>query len=50
MSLCMSVKILYKLSNKNKKNCTSIIENELSVELFKFFTPYIEYSDDSCLK
>ena len=48
----MSVKILYKMTNFKKRNklCVALLENELSNDLFKFFTPYLDHFDDSCLK
>lgn len=40
----MTLKILYKLTNAKKRvNCQTILDNEQSKELFKYFNLYIEY-------
>ena len=47
----MTVRVIYKIiSTKKKVNCQYLLDNELSIELFKYFTPYIEYGDLSCIK
>mmetsp|Transcript_14442 Transcript_14442/g.14051 ORF Transcript_14442/g.14051 Transcript_14442/m.14051 type:complete len:162 (+) Transcript_14442:217-702(+) len=51
MSLCMAIRILYKLTSaKKKQNCELMLENDLSSELFKYFSPYIEHQDDTPIK
>lgn len=49
LSLCMSIKILYKITKVKKRNaCSLIMDNDLSSELFKFFTPYLDHGDRTC--
>jgi hypothetical protein len=51
LSLCLSLRILYKLSVQKKKiACQAIIDNKMSQDLFLFFFPYVEYGDRSGLK
>lgn len=51
LSLCMSLRILKKLSVLKKKTaCEAIIDNKMSQDLFKFFLPYIEFGDRSGFK
>ena len=51
LSLCLSLRILYKLSVQKKKiACQAIIDNKMSQDLFQFFIPYVEYGDRSGLK
>ena len=51
LSLCLSLRILYRLSVQKKKvACQAIIENKMSADLFQFFVPYVEHSDRSGLK
>ena len=51
LSLCLSLRILYKLSVLKKKiACEAIIDNKMSQDLFQFFVPYIEFGDRSGLK
>eukprot|EP00347_Sterkiella_histriomuscorum_P023636 403333912 len=50
-SLCMTIKILYKsASTKKKLNCQNILENELSGEIFKYLTQFIENGDNSVFR
>ena len=47
----MSIRVIYKLTTTKKKStCQAILEHELSNEIFKFVTPYIDNSDLTCLK
>lgn len=51
LSLCLSLRILYKLSIQKKKvACQAIIENKMSQDLFQFFIPFVEDDDCSGLK
>ena len=51
LSLCLSLRILYKLSVQKKKvACQAIIENKMSSDLFQFFIPYVEYGDRNGFK
>ena len=51
MSLCLSVKVLYKMTKtKRRYACAPIVENGLASELFHFFNSYVTCGDGSTLK
>ena len=51
LSLCLSVKALYKMTKTKKRYaCNPIVENGLASELFRFFNCYVVHGDRSTLK
>jgi len=51
LSLCLSLRLLYKLSLLDKPvTCTAVMESKSMADLTQFFFPYNEYGDRSVIK
>jgi len=46
ISLCLSIKLIYRLTKINKKQvCPMILENPYCCELNKYMTSFLEFKD-----